>query len=247
MKYFLTLLSDWRFSPQDFKHQLLARWPQATLQEQAPDEINSFEFDLVMTHSTLHGAIRRKGTTLPVEGDLRDVAEFALWVRTLVPAGERLHFCDEGVSGQLELEPGTATADIFRLFDYVPPPPGWMDYGLMTRPASRLLSWDFAQHLLQRWPSAHVEQHPDTHEHRILSFQVPMGHSVVSGSLKRHVPALVFLGDMRDCAEFALWCSSNLPGEEIPLFCDKGHLALRPTTTVEDVLQAFHFNSQETP
>ncbi|WNG41316.1 hypothetical protein F0U61_52205 [Archangium violaceum] len=239
MNYFLVMLSDWRFSARDFKHRLLTRWPHATLHEAAdPGSLDCFEFELPMAHSKLVGALRRDGSGIAFDGDLRDVAEFALWCRSFVPEAERLHFCDEGVSGQLDLTPHTSPADLFRLFDYTPPPPGWRNYSLISRPQWDLPPHEFAQHLCLRWPSAHVQLEPDTHRHRTVSFQVPMVHSSVTGALCRPVPSLDFTGDARDCAALALWCRSVLLAEQVSVSSEGRFLVLHSTTTVEDFLRA---------
>lgn len=183
MNYFLVMLSDWRFSARDFKHRLLTRWTHATLHEATePGSLDCFEFELPMAHSKLEGALRRDGSGIAFDGDLRDVAEFALWARSFVPEAERLHFCDEGVSGQLDLTPHTT--------------------------------------------------------HRTVSFQVPMAHSSVTGSLCRPVPCLDFTGDARDCAELALWCRSVLLAEQVSVSSEGRFLVLHSTTTVEDFLRA---------
>ncbi len=233
------MLSDWRFSAQDFKHRLLTRWPNATIQEEAdPNSLDCFEFALPMAHSNLEGSLRRNGSGIAFDGDLRDVAEFALWVRSFVPVAERLHFCDEGASGQLDLTPGTSPINLFRLFDYTPPPPGWRNYSLIARPQWNLPPRELARRLSLRWPSAHIQLEPDTHAHRTASFQVPMVHSSVTGSLCRPVPSLDFTGDARDCAEFALWCRSVLLAEQVSVSSERRFLVLHSTTTVEDFLRA---------
>lgn len=239
MKYFLTMLSDWRFSVEELTRRLLARWPDAIFREMNPESISCVEFELPMAHSTLYGAMHRDGECIPFSADIRDVAEFSLWVRSFVPEAERLHFCDEGVSGQLDLRPDTSPSDIFRLFDYTPPPPGWMNYSLIARPQWTLAPQDFARFLLLRWPTAQVQLEPERHEPRPVSFQVPMTHSTLTGSLYRPVPSLDFTGDPRDCAEFSLWCRSVLAADQISVSGDNHFLTLHPSTTVEDFLQTF--------
>ena len=239
MNYYLTMLSDWRFSTEDFKHRLLARWPAAVLKEEADtSSIDSLEFELPMPHRTLEGSLRRKGTGIAFDGDIRDYAEFALWVRSFVPPAERLFFCDEGMSGSLDLELDTTPSDIYRLYDYAPPPPGWMNYCLMARPRWTRPPQEFARLLRLRWPEARVETEPDTNPHRTISFQIPMSHSTVTGSLARAIPSLDFTGDARDCAEFSLWCRSVLLAKEVSLSGEWNHIILQPSTTVEDILQA---------
>jgi hypothetical protein len=239
MKYFLIMLSEQRFSTEDFKRRLLTRWPGAILQEETnPRSISSLTFELPLSHSVLDGSMHRDGSAIPFDGDIRDVAEFVLWVRSLVPESECLRFCDESMSAELDVLPSTSLDDIFRLYDYTPPPPGWRNYCLMARPTWTRSPQDFARLLHQRWPAAQVELEPDTHRHRTVSFQVPMAHSTVSGSLSRRTPSLDFTGESRDCAGFSLWCYSILLAREISVSNEKGHLILHATSTVEDFLRA---------
>jgi hypothetical protein len=239
MKYFLIMLSAWRFSAQNFKHQLLARWPDALIEEDADTaSLDCLEFKLRMIHSVLEGSLRRDGSGLAFDGDIRDIAGFALWVRSFVPAAECLHFCDESVSGPLDLRPDTSPTDIFLLFDYTPPLPGRMNYCLMVRPRWPLAPRELTRLLHLRWPTAQVQLEPDTHKHRTVSFQVPMTHSTLIGSLCRPVPSLDFTGDARDCAEFSLWCHSILLAEQVSVSGGGHHLLLHPSTTVEDFLRA---------
>jgi hypothetical protein len=239
MKYFLIMLSERRFSAQDFKSHLLTRWPGAILKEETnPQSISSIAFEIPMAHSVLDGSMHRDGSAISFDGDIRNVAGFVLWVRSFVPATERLCFCDESMSAELDVLPSTSPNDIFQLYDYTPPPPGWMNHCLMARPTWTRSPQDFARLLLQRWPSAQVEIEPDTNRHRTVSFQVLMAHSTVSGSLSRRTPSLDFTGETRDCAEFSLWCGSILLAREVSVSNEKGHLILHPTTTVEDFVRA---------
>jgi hypothetical protein len=239
MNYFLVMLSDWRFSAEDFTRRLLARWPDAALKEQAdPKDIDCLEFELRMAHSRLEGSLRRNGSGIAFDGDLRDVADFALWVRSFVPEAERLHFCDISVSGQIDLKPDTSPADIFRLFDYTPPLPGRVNYSLIARPRWTLAPHEFARLLRLRWPDAQIQIEPDSNTHRTVSFEVPLAHSTVTGSLCRPVPSVDFTGDARDCATFALWCYSVLAAQEVSVSGGGSFVLLHPSTTVEDFLRA---------
>ena len=56
-----------------------------------------------------------------------------------------------------------------------------------------------------------------------------------------------FEGDIRDCAEFALWCSSLAPSGDWLLCCDQGHLHLEPHTTVADIVRACTGNVEASP
>jgi hypothetical protein len=124
MDYLVLSKSEWRTSPQELASHLRSHWPDATLQELSGPDSESLRFKLKMTHSDLWGSLFRQGQGVFFEGDLCDVAEFAIWFRSLAPTSASLLFCDEAMNGSLELELGTTREDIFRLYGYTPLLPG---------------------------------------------------------------------------------------------------------------------------
>jgi hypothetical protein len=124
MDYLVLSKSEWRLSPQKLAGHLRSRWPDVTLQDVSGPDSESLRFKLKMTHSELWGSLFQQGLGVFFEGDLCDVAEFALWFRSLVPPSAPLLFCDEAMNGSLMLEPGTTQEDIFRLYGYTPSLPG---------------------------------------------------------------------------------------------------------------------------
>lgn len=75
-----------------------------------------------MTHSQVEGSLNHEGCAIVFIGDIRDCADFALWCRPLLPPGEPATFCDESMSGCLEVDTSTTLDDIFRAFGYARPP-----------------------------------------------------------------------------------------------------------------------------
>ncbi|WP_146210209.1 hypothetical protein [Vitiosangium sp. GDMCC 1.1324] len=192
-----------------------------------------------MPHSSdVDGALQRPGKSIYFDSDLRDAAQLALWFRSLAPPSEPMVFCDESMSGYLDLAPNTTEADIFRAFDYEPAPPGWMSYDLIPRGGWGMPLQVLAQQMRLRWPAARVEESAEPESRRAFDFQVPMTHSEVRGNVRRKVSAMIFTGDIRDCAELASWCRSILSTEEILLSCDQGHLTLKAGMNAEDILKA---------
>jgi len=124
MDYLVLSKSEWRTSPKELARHLRSRWPDATLQEVSGPDSESLRFKLKMTHSELWGSLYHQGQGVFFEGDLFDVAEFALWFRSLAPPSAPLLFCDEAMNGSLALEPGTTREDILQLYGYTPSPPG---------------------------------------------------------------------------------------------------------------------------
>jgi hypothetical protein len=123
MDYLVLSKSEWRTSPQELARHLRSRWLDAALQEVSGPDSESLRFKLKMTHSELWGSLFHQGQGVFFEGELDDVAEFALWFRSLAPPSVPLLFCDEAMNGSLELTPGTTREDIFRLYGYTASPP----------------------------------------------------------------------------------------------------------------------------
>jgi hypothetical protein len=124
MDYLVLSKSEWRTSSQELARHLRSRWSDAVLQEVSGPDSESLRFKLKMTHSELWGSLYHQGQGVFFEGDLLDVAEFALWFRSLAPPSAPLLFCDEAMNGSLALELGTTREDIFRLYGYTPSPTG---------------------------------------------------------------------------------------------------------------------------
>ncbi|PTL83547.1 hypothetical protein [Vitiosangium sp. GDMCC 1.1324] len=124
-----------------------------------------------------------------------------------------------------------------------------MKYFVITESDDLVLAPDFARLLCAHWPQATVEPVSDPASSYALEFRIPMAHSHVDGSLNRAGSAIAFIGDLRDCAEFALWCRSIAPPSESLTLCDEsmsGTLALESATTAADILQAFRYSPPST-
>jgi hypothetical protein len=103
--------------PQSFRQRLRLRWPQTQTKEVTdPASVNALEFDIPMPHSRVQGSLHRRGNGVVFVGDLRDCAEFALWCRSIIPLGEIPTFCDESMSGTLDLDATTTLADVLQAF-----------------------------------------------------------------------------------------------------------------------------------
>jgi hypothetical protein len=122
VSYFFITKREGVLPAQLFREWLRSRWLHAEVEEVLNSaDIHALEFRVPMKHSRVDGALNREGDSVVFIGDFRDCAEFALWCHGLLPAGEPVTFCDEGMSGSLELEPSTTLADIFNVFRYEPP------------------------------------------------------------------------------------------------------------------------------
>ncbi|MGZ3459374.1 MAG: hypothetical protein ACXU86_12830 [Archangium sp.] len=240
MSFFVISTGSWGIQADEFVRQLRSRWPSGVVREvKAPESRMCLDFDLLMPHSRVDGGLDRSGQSLHFDSDIRDAAQLALWFRSLAPASEPMVFCDDSMSGTLDLSPDTTQADIFRAFDYTPALPGQMNYELIARGGWGMPVKTLEQQMRARWPSARFAEDDDPDSRWFFEFHVPMSHSEVSGSLRRKVNAMVFTGDSRDCAELALWCRSVVLTEELLLVCDPGSLRLKEGMTVDDILGAF--------
>ena len=245
MSFFVMSTGSWNIPAQEFSLQMRSRWPGVVIREiHNPAMTDCLDFDLVMPHSRVDGGLSRSGKALSFDSDIRDAAQIALWFRSLAPASEPLVLCDESMSGMLDLEPDMTEADIFRAFDYTPAPPGWMDYDLIPRGGWGVPVQRLAQQMRARWPAARVVESDDPDNRWVVEFHGPMPHSEVRGNIRRKVNAMVFTGDLRDCAEFALWCRSVVPTEELLLMCDQGSLRLNEGMTVDDILGTFRMTPE---
>jgi hypothetical protein len=100
----------------------------------------------------------------------------------------------------------------------------------------------FSRELLARWPTAKVRELVNPRRSDVLEFELPTVQPELLGSLNRRGNAVIFSGNLEDCAEFALWCRSIVPPSEPMIFCDEAmnaSLPLEVMTTREDILLAF--------
>jgi hypothetical protein len=240
MNFFVISTGSWGVQADVFVQQMRSRWPAVIIREITSPESNfCLDFELAMPHSLVDGGLNREGQSFHFDGDLLDAAQLALWFRSLALGSEPLVFCDDSMSGMLELKPETTEADIHHAFGYTPPPPGWMDYVIIARGGWGVPLEALVQQMRERWPSAQLVENEDPDSRWFLEFRVPMPHSEVSGRFEREVNAMEFTGDLRDCAEFALWCRSVVPTEQLLLKCDQGSLYLKADTTAEEVIRTF--------
>jgi hypothetical protein len=104
-----------------FRQLLHSRWPQAQVEEVLnPADIHALEFRIAMAHSQVYGSLNRAGDSVVFVGDIRDCAEFALWCRSIIPPDEPATFCDESMSGSLDLDASNTVADVLKAFSALP-------------------------------------------------------------------------------------------------------------------------------
>jgi hypothetical protein len=115
---------NWSIPPQEFARKMISRWPTTIINEQGPESSTYFDFELDMPHSLVVGGFGRSGSTFIMDGDLRDMAQLALWFRSIVPAEHPLVFCDEACGYadgySIALTPKTTEEEILNAFEFSP-------------------------------------------------------------------------------------------------------------------------------
>ena len=118
-----------------------------------------------------------------------------------------------------------------------------MDYFLMGREGWGLSAQEFIELLASRWPSATIKPVDVPGGSRSVDFRIRLSESLIDGHFNLEGSTVVFYGDLRDCAEFALWYQASMPKGRPFLLFDEGYnrsIELRPETTVEDIISALH-------
>lgn len=116
-----------------------------------------------------------------------------------------------------------------------------MNYCLMTQSSHRTLTDDFMRTLTSRWPTASLKNISDPRDNHAVEFQIPTNGATIDGALNREGSGVIYHGEIRDCAQFALWYQTAFHEGQPYLMFDEGynrHIALRPDTTVEDIVRA---------
>lgn len=113
--------AHWSVSAEQLQRELQRAWPAASVQL-LHQPIHSAAYKIPMQHSEIWGRMRNTGQVFTFDGDLRDAAVLAVWIRTLVPFEYPLIFCDEGYTHDILLRPETTAQDILREFEIEPSP-----------------------------------------------------------------------------------------------------------------------------
>jgi hypothetical protein len=116
-----------------------------------------------------------------------------------------------------------------------------VDYLVIIKTGWVLSAEEFKSQLIQRWPAVRLEEIRNLEDNDVLEFEVPKMKRGLYGSLTRDGKAVIFSGELEDCAEFAQWCRSLIPADQEVLFCDEAmntSLLLEPGTALEDIFQA---------
>ncbi len=107
--------TDWRLAPLSLQRALEGRFNSISVaQVEAANRL--LEWSIETSSGILEGGLDTDGNAIILDGDLSDCAEFAVWLRSLVPTSQALVFYDEDYSADIELTLRTNTADIILMF-----------------------------------------------------------------------------------------------------------------------------------
>ncbi|OJH33442.1 hypothetical protein [Cystobacter ferrugineus] len=119
MNYFVITERQAVITASAFTQSMKSRWPRAMVEEvRNPASSHVLEFSVPMGHGDVTGSLNREGCSIAFIGDIQDCADFTLWCRELLPPGEPATFCDESMSGCLDLTASTTLNDIFHVFGH---------------------------------------------------------------------------------------------------------------------------------
>ena len=106
--------TDWRFEPDEFVRLLRDRWPNAEVTEfDDPEFLAALDFRVTLDDGTrVDGNLSRNGQAVGLDGDIPETAEFAAWIRSVVPPARELLFYDQGFHFDVPLTPGITPQDI---------------------------------------------------------------------------------------------------------------------------------------
>lgn len=108
--------TPWQMDLQAFAVELRQHWAEIVLRTSTTAGHTAIEWTLPMEHGPLEGGIDRSGQAVYMDGDIRDCAQFAVWVRTLVPLQQGLIFYDEGYSADVNIEAESSVNDLVKPF-----------------------------------------------------------------------------------------------------------------------------------
>jgi len=106
--------TDWRFDPDEFVGLLRERWPDAQVTTfDDPDFVAALDFRVELGDGRhVDGNLSRDGQLIGLDGDVREAAEVAAWVRSVVPPDQELIFWDQGYNFDVPLTEGIEPAAI---------------------------------------------------------------------------------------------------------------------------------------
>ena len=122
MNYFISPpeATDLKIDAREFFNKISKYWSLNNIEAIAnPQRYHSLEWEILREHRLLIGSLNRTGQVIFLDGDIRDVAKFAIWTRKQIDNKYKLIFYDEGYSSDIELDRNTSEAEIVNAFTAV--------------------------------------------------------------------------------------------------------------------------------
>ncbi len=119
MNYLISPLeeTDFKIEQAQLINALKAEWSNIDIQTIVnPERAYSLSFRIPLTNDILEGRLERAGQCVVLEGDVRDCAQFALWLRSQLDSKHKLLFYDEAYSADVELGSETTAHEIIKCF-----------------------------------------------------------------------------------------------------------------------------------
>ena len=106
-------INGWTITEAELAEAVRTRWPDAEIEAVSqPESLHILRWTLTIDGNWVDGSLTKKGWTVHLEGDIRAVAIFALWLRELVPPSQPLLFYDEGYSFDIAITSSTSPEDL---------------------------------------------------------------------------------------------------------------------------------------
>ncbi|HAG81077.1 MAG TPA: hypothetical protein DCL61_07860 [Cyanobacteria bacterium UBA12227] len=81
-----------------------------------PNRKYSLQWQIPIENRILEGMVAKDRMSIALEGDIRDCAKFALWLRSQIDPKYQLFFYDQGYSADVELRKETTEEEIVKQF-----------------------------------------------------------------------------------------------------------------------------------
>ena len=119
MNYFISPpeATDLKIDYKKFSSQISKQWSLNEINTiDNPQRYHSLEWEILIEDRLLIGSLDRTGQVIVLDGEISDVAKFAIWTRKQISNKYKLIFYDEGYAANIELRQDTSEAEIVNAF-----------------------------------------------------------------------------------------------------------------------------------
>jgi hypothetical protein len=117
-KYFISTREQtgWRLDADELLNALKRHWPEVRVTSDRADQHRLLAFELPLKYSTLYGHLDASGDAVVVDGDVRDAANLAVWLRSFVPDPVQLLLWDEGYTADVAITGSASATELAHVF-----------------------------------------------------------------------------------------------------------------------------------